>query len=85
MKVVKLDRRHNLHYKGYTHALRYGRRNEDANKVVSALSRLYGEVPWNNRGSHPWTIQRSDRRSRPTFWIGVKDEKMLTIALMAKG
>lgn len=78
MRIVKLDRRHKLHWWGYTHAVRFPRKNADATNVVNALSRFYGD------NSNSWSHYRSDRRDRPSFWIGVKDEKMLTLALLAK-
>lgn len=85
MRIVKLDRRHTLHWRGYTHALRFTGRNQDARNVMNALTRFYGSEPWmKGENEHPWQSYRSERRDRPSFWVGVKDEKMLTLALMSK-
>ena len=76
MKVVKLNRTHKLFRFGYTYALRFPRRNMEALKVIDGLTQAFGA------DKTVWKVYRSDKK-RP-FWIGFKEESMITMALMIK-
>lgn len=78
MKVIKLDGRHNLKRKGYAWAFRFNGWNSDATKVESIVKRLEG---WNYNNTF-WG-KAPDRYSSRTYWVGVKNESTLTMALLA--
>lgn len=73
LTIVKLNRTHNLHYWGFTHAFRFTRSTDDYRKLRKYFVDNYkiGE----------YRFFQSDARS--PRWIGVKDEMMLTMAIIA--
>ncbi len=89
MRIVKLNQRYVLGQHGFTHALRFPRRNPKADSIRSYLSEHAGD-PWSRyigRFNDPanWGYHKSPKRSRPTYWIGVKDEALLTAAILSAG
>jgi len=78
VKIIKLDRRHNLYHKGYTYAFVVNRFNADSNKLVQAVTELEG-FRWDNTfwGKHT----EYNRYNRP-YYVGVKTESTLTLALL---
>lgn len=88
MKVIKLDRRHNLYRKGFTHALRFNNWDTTVNNFEKVLQNKYPVNSSNWRNSmwetHWGKAVRTSRggRSRP-YWIGVKNEAILTQVLLS--
>ena len=74
MKVVKLNKTHKLFSCGYTHGVRFDYRGYETTIFLNQLIERFGGA------GDRWTYYRS-RKGRP-FWIGFKDEKALTFALM---
>jgi hypothetical protein len=75
VKIVKLDRRHNLYHKGYTYAFVINRFSSDSNKLEQAVKELEG-FRWDNTF---WGKPKD--YSRP-YYVGVKNESTLTMALL---
>jgi hypothetical protein len=74
MKVVKLNRTHNLHRWGYTHAIRFEYRTRDVNELIDTLRSRFGQ------DTEKWYVYRA-RKDRP-LWIGFKDAKIISFVLM---
>ena len=76
MKLIKLDRRHNLYHKGYTYAFVINRWSDDSSKVERAVKDLEG-FQWDSTfwGKAPTF------GSRP-YYIGFKKESTATMALL---
>lgn len=75
MNIVKLNNSHHLHYAGgYTYALRFPRKNPAFRAILSTLL---------SQGYAPNKDYRAyqSRRGAPA-WIGVRDERVLTHALL---
>jgi hypothetical protein len=75
MKVIKLDRRHNLYHKGYRYAFRVNRWTTDSNKIEKAVKDLEG-WRWD---STFWG--KNDGNSRP-YYIGFRNESTATMAML---
>lgn len=88
MKIVKLTQRHTMGQYGFTHALRFPRENKDSDAIKRALHQMHGNVqPWNKwwgwqNPQSPWGYYSQSRRDRPAYWIGVKNEADLTVAIL---
>jgi len=81
MKVIKLDKRHRTFKSGFTHALRFDSWCSDANEVVRYFDRVYpGSEHWKWTG-HYGSMNAYTRRS--VYWICVKNEELLTMAILA--
>ncbi len=76
MKIVKLDRRHNLFHKGYSHAFVVNRWTADTNRLERAVKELEG-YRWD---STFWG--KAPKYGTRPFYIGVKNESTLTLALL---
>jgi len=76
MKVIKLDGRHNLKRKGYSWAFRFKGWSTEAGKVETTVKKLEG-FHWDCT----FWGKTNKYGSRPYF-IGVKNESTLTIALL---
>lgn len=74
MKVVKLNRTHNIYRWGYTHAIRFPFRTRECNHLISKLQDHFG------KDDSKWFAYRA-RKDRP-MWIGFKDEKVVSFVLM---
>lgn len=74
MKVVKLNKRHNLFHWGYTHAIRFPYRTKKVTEFLNSLESHFGND--NNK----WYVYRA-RKDRP-LWVGFKDEKIISFVLM---
>lgn len=73
MKLVKLNKTHHLFQYGYTHALRFGRKQSPgAQECLNVLVDSYGIGLWECYRSSP----------KSPFWIGVKDESILTFLFL---
>jgi hypothetical protein len=75
MKLVKLDRRHNLYHKGYTYAFRVNRWAHDSNKIERVVKELEG-WRWDNTF---WGKYRDGVRP---YYIGVRNESTATMVLL---
>jgi len=84
MRVVKLNRRYALGKVGFTHALRFPRDNAQAAQIRKIMYDMHGDGwnRWYNSKERAWGYYRSPERSRPTYWIGVKNEADLTAAIL---
>lgn len=81
MKIVRLNKTHKLFHEGYTHAVRYTNWSDGASSCEKAMSSLYGDsANYGNRRSG-WKYYWG----RTAYWIGVKDDSMLTMMLLAMG
>lgn len=95
MKIVKLDRRHKLYHRGFTHAFRgsYGA-DDSLRKVCDYFTRVYG----NNRldksgvwyagfGTSRMKVQTNWGGSYKTnpYWVAVRSEADITAAVLATG
>lgn len=76
MKIVKLDRRHNLFHKGYRYAFRVPRWTAETNRLEKVVKELEG-YRWDNT----FWGKTTKFGSRP-FYIGVKNESTLTMAML---
>jgi hypothetical protein len=72
MKVVKLNKTHRLFHKGYTHAFRFPNWCKAASKVEDLLRDTVHYSEW----GYYWPATK-DR-----YWIGIKDESILTLLLL---
>jgi hypothetical protein len=81
MKLIKLDRRHNLYHKGYTVAFVFERWSKECNQIESAVKQLEG-YRWDNTF---WGKSKMNKclgySSRP-YYVGVKNESTATMALL---
>jgi hypothetical protein len=75
VKVIKLDRRHNLYYKGYRYAFRINRWTADSNKIEKAVKDLEG-WRWD---STFWG--KNNGNGRP-YYIGFRNESTATMAML---
>jgi len=75
VKVVKLDRRHNLYHKGYPYAFRLSRWDTDAHKIERAVKELEG-WRWDN------TFWGKDKGNGRPYYVGVKNESTLTMVML---
>jgi hypothetical protein len=75
MKIVKLDRRHNLYHKGYTYAFRGPRWTPESNKIERAVKELEG-WRWDN------TFWGKDKGLGRPYYIGVRNESTATMVLL---
>ena len=87
MKVIKLDQRYVLGREGFRHALRFRYRNEKSLAIVKALERMHGPgwlwfSHWDEGSEFAWGSYRDPRRGRPTFYVGVKNEADLLVAIL---
>jgi len=75
VKLIKLDRRHNLYHKGYRYAFRVNRWQADSNKIEQAVKELEG---WR------WdmTFWGKDKGDGRPYYIGMKNESTATMALL---
>lgn len=78
MKIIKLDGRHNLKRKGYAWAFRFQGWTTDATKIESAVKRLEG-YRWDNT----FWGKPTGRNTGRLYYVGVKNESTLTMALLA--
>jgi len=80
MKVIKLDRRHNLYHKGYRYAFLINRFTEESNKIEKAVKELEGwrwdMTFWGKPKKNAWGYD-----SRP-YYVGMKNESTATMALL---
>ncbi len=81
MKLIKLDRRHNLYHKGYTYAFLVDRWTEDSNKIEKAVKKLEG-FRWDNTFWGKPSCKSNGYTRRP-YYIGVKNESTATMALLS--
>ncbi len=75
MKLIKLDRRHNLYHKGYRYAFRVNRWDRDSHRVEQAVKEFEG---W--RWDCTFWGKPKDG-SRP-YYIGMKNESTATMVLL---
>ncbi len=81
MKLIKLDRRHNLYHRGYRFAFLIDRFSSDSNRIEKAVKDLEG---W-HWDSTFWGKSKFNRTSGYTarpYYVGVKNESTATMALL---
>ena len=77
MKVVKLNKTHHLYHYGYVVALRFNSTwSKGAQECRNTLKEKYG------MDFSIWHHYRASQSTGP-YWIGLKDEKMMTFLLLA--
>ena len=75
MKLIKLDRRHNLYRKGYRYAFRVNRWRSDSQKIERAVKELEG---------YHWDCTfwgKPTKYERP-YYIGMRNEQTATMAML---
>ena len=81
MKLIKLDRRHNLYHKGYRYAFLINRFTEESNKIEKAIKELEGFC-WDCTF---WGKPKKDKfgynMARP-YYVGMKNESTATMAML---
>jgi hypothetical protein len=83
MKIVKLNKTHSLFREGCTHAFRFEHYGEKAGALERTLERHFGHQ---YRRDALWKAKfgyRPHRDGYRCYWIGVKSECVLTIAMLA--
>jgi hypothetical protein len=80
MKLIKLDRRHNLYHKGYRYAFRLDRWTTDSNKIERAVKELEG-FRWDMTFWGKPGCKSNGYTSRP-YYIGVRNESTATMVLL---
>lgn len=82
MKIIKLDRRHNLYRKGYVWAFRFEGWDSRASKVENAVNSLEGSG-WYRRTFWGKTKKTAySHRSISPYYIGVKNESTITMVML---
>lgn len=76
MKLIKLDRRHNLYHKGYRYAFRVNRWNADSSRIERAVKELEG-FRWDNT----FWGKANHYETRP-YYIGMINESTATMAML---
>ena len=80
MKLIKLDRRHNLYHKGYRYAFLIDRFTVESNSVEKAVKELEGfrwdSTFWGKPKKNEWGYS-----SRP-YYVGMKNESTATMAML---
>ena len=81
MKLIKLDRRHNLYHKGYCYAFVIDRWSSDSNRIEKAVKELEG---WHWDCTF-WGKSKFNTilgyTSRP-YYVGFKNESTATMAML---
>ena len=79
MKLIKLDRRHNLYHKGYRYAFLVDRWTVDSNKIERAVKELEGF-----RWDCTFWGKPKNRNLVPVrpYYIGMKNESTATMAML---
>ena len=81
MKVIKLDRRHNLYHKGYRYAFLINRFTSDSNRIEKAVRELEGWRWDSTFWGKPKMDQSLGFTARP-YYVGFKNESTATMALL---
>jgi hypothetical protein len=85
MRIVELDKKHELFRRGYRHAFRFDRRNLQTREIERILTKLYGP-------SYSWltcrywqSYQGRTAKGAPSrvCWIAVKEESIITQILLS--
>lgn len=75
MKLITLDRRHNLYHKGYRYAFRVNRWDTGSNQIERAVKELEG-WRWDN------TFWGKPKEGSRPYYIGMKNESTATMAML---
>ena len=82
MKLIKLDRRHNLYHKGYRYAFRVERWTQESNKIERSVKELEGFPRlWDNTFWGKPGCKHTGYVSRP-FYVGFRNESTATMVLL---
>ena len=88
MKIIKLPYRYVLAQHGFTHALRFDHENKQSAAIKKALYQIHhGKNPWNihwkwSNPQAPWGYYQERNRRLAPYWIGVRDQRDLTAAIL---
>ena len=85
MKIVKLNKTHGLFRKGCTHAFRFDHYGEKAIQLEKSLDRHFGSQYSRNSQWRAKFGHRPTPDSYRIYWIGVKSESMITMAMLSLG
>jgi hypothetical protein len=79
VKLIKLDRRHNLYHKGYRYAFRVDRWTADSNKIEKVVKELEG---W--RWDCTFWGKPNNKNLVPVrpYYIGMRNESTATMAML---
>ena len=84
VKAITLNRRHVMHREGFTHALRFNQYDPGhVGPIERWLHNTYGnQFTYNPMWKSRFGKNKDKVTSRTPYWIGVKAESMLTMALL---
>lgn len=86
MKLIKLDRRHNLYHRGYHYAFRFDGWNGDRYKVECAVREAEGgQRWWDNTFFGKTAIDRHRGIGVTPYYIGFKRESTATVVMLKLG
>lgn len=82
MKIIKLNKTHNLYRRGYTHGFRIEysglASSREFYRILGRLNEIYSDV-----GGYPIGTYKNKSGLGPD-WIGVKDESVLTLIILSE-
>ena len=87
MKIIKLTKNYTLYKKGYTHALRFAKWESKAcNPIEEKMEQMFG-TQWRWDRPTEWQAtfgsSKSPSTGRKPYFIAVRNESYLTMALLA--
>jgi len=82
MKLVKLNKTHNLFHRGYTHGIRIEYVGLSSAREFSRIRDRLNEI-YSGVGGYPFGTYKNKSGLGPD-WIGVKDESVLTVILLSE-
>ncbi len=81
MKLIKLDRRHNLYHRGYRFAFLIDRFSSDSNRVEKAVKDLEG-WRWDSTFWGKSKFNRTLGYTARPYYVGFKNESTATMAML---
>jgi hypothetical protein len=96
MKIVKLNRRFNIHKNyGFQVGLKFGSWDDNAREVEEFCKKRFGKEAWGLRYNYPAAIRKADTGDwssqfgqkaksdkRTPYWIYLRNESMLTMLML---
>ena len=81
MKLLKLDRRHNLYHKGYRYAFLIDRWSSDSNKIENAVKELEG-WHWDSTFWGKAKFNKTLGYTARPYYVGFRNESTATITML---
>ena len=88
MKVVKLRKTQTLYKRGFTHAFKFTKWDEETGSVLAALNKIYNNRQWRGR-YWAWEVSFTDWKPNPedglwkrSTFIGVRSEAVISQVLL---